>query len=514
MTHRILVADDDALVRAILSEVLEPEGYDLAEAAAGAEVLAHVNLSPPDLIVLDLELPGGDGFSVLKALKEEESTRFIPIVVITGIQDRESRIRSLELGADDFLLKPVDPLELRARVRSLLRFKRMNDQLLHAYRQIGDLGAIAEGLYLSREPLDRLGEAVVAALLREGGAESLRPSRLWAGSEEAGFLAGTAFRLVEGRLESAPARIPLACLERALEPAGREGGLFWLGGRLPSDLEALFAPPGPLAGLAGLAHGDHWVLASGYSQDVNIHDAQVLRTLALERGFLERLSEQVRETEASFVYMMTALARAAELNDQDTGNHILRVNAASVLLAGHLGCGGEFVKWIGHSAQMHDVGKLSLPPAVLRKPGALTQEEWSWIRRHPRYGAVILGDSPRLGMAREIALCHHENWDGTGYPDGLSGEAIPLSARIVKVVDVYDALRSARPYKPALGHPEALRILAAGDARVRPAHFDPAVLACFLAHEGEILDLHRAYADVPPPSAGAAGLPADSPKVH
>jgi response regulator RpfG family c-di-GMP phosphodiesterase len=514
MTHRILVADDDALVRAILSDVLDPEGYELAEAATGAEVLAHVSLSPPDLIVLDLGLPGGDGFSVLTSLKEEESTRFIPIVVITGMEDRESRIRSLELGADDFLLKPVDPLELRARLRSLLRFKRMNDQLLHAYRQIGDLGAIAEGLYLSREPLDRLGDAVVAALLRESGAESLRPSRLWSGREEAGVLRGTTFRLSEGRLVHGPARIPLTSLEAVLERAGREGGLFWKSGALPPDLEPLFGSGEPLTGLAGLAHGDHWVLAAGYSQEVNIHDAQVLRALALERGFLDRLAEQVRETEDSFVYMMTALARAAELNDLDTGNHILRVNAASLLLAGRLGCGGTFLKWIGHSAQMHDVGKLSLPPAVLRKPGALNAEEWSWIRRHPRYGAVILGDSPRLAMAREIALCHHENWDGTGYPDGLSGEAIPLSARIVKVVDVYDALCSARPYKPALGHSEALGILAAGDGRVRPGHFDPEVLACFLAHEGEVLDLHRAYADAPPLSAGAPGPPEGSPEVH
>jgi HD-GYP domain-containing protein (c-di-GMP phosphodiesterase class II) len=126
---------------------------------------------------------------------------------------------------------------------------------------------------------------------------------------------------------------------------------------------------------------------------------------------------------------------------------------------------------------------MSIDAAVLRKKGALDPAEWTEMRRHPLYGYEILRQSPRLAMAADIARCHHEKWDGSGYPAGLAGEAIPLAARIVAVVDVYDALRAPRPYKEGLSHEEACRVLLDGDARTRPAEqFDPALLALFRTH--------------------------------
>ena len=192
------------------------------------------------------------------------------------------------------------------------------------------------------------------------------------------------------------------------------------------------------------------------------------------------------ETEAAFMLSITLLARAAEIHDEETGNHIVRVNEYSYFLAKELGQPKDFCEEIRYSAQLHDVGKMSVDSAVLKKRGGLTPEEREEMNRHPLYGFQILEPSPRLRMAAEIALNHHEKWNGSGYPRGVAGEQIPLAARIVAMADVYDALRSARPYKPAFSHAQAVEIMVRGDDRIRPEeHFDPALREVFAKrHEG------------------------------
>lgn len=197
----------------------------------------------------------------------------------------------------------------------------------------------------------------------------------------------------------------------------------------------------------------------------------------------QTISTLQQETEAAFKLSIQLLARAAELHDEITGNHILRVNEYAYALARAAGQPAEWCDEIRYSAQLHDVGKMSVDAAVLRKKGRLSPTEWEEMQRHPLHGYEILRQSPRLAMAADIARCHHEKWDGSGYPAGLKGEAIPFAARIVTVVDVYDALRSTRPYKRGLSHEEACRVLLDGDERTRPAeHFDPALLALFSTH--------------------------------
>ena len=192
------------------------------------------------------------------------------------------------------------------------------------------------------------------------------------------------------------------------------------------------------------------------------------------------------ETEAAFMLSINLLARAAEIHDEETGNHIVRVNEYSYFLASELGEPRAFCDELRYSAQLHDVGKMSVDSAVLKKRGGLTAEEREEMNRHPVYGHRILERSPRLRMAAEIALNHHEKWDGTGYPRRVAGEAIPLSARIVAMADIYDALRSERPYKPAFSHAKAVEIITRGDERIRPeSHFDPALRRLFAdRHEG------------------------------
>src|SRR5262245_12367993 len=191
------------------------------------------------------------------------------------------------------------------------------------------------------------------------------------------------------------------------------------------------------------------------------------------------------ETEGAFKLSINLLARAAELHDEDTGNHIVRVNEYSWLIAQKLGMPAGWCDEIRYSAQLHDVGKMSIDAAVLKKKGNLEPGERAEMNRHPEYGWRILKESPRLQMAADIAWGHHERWDGSGYPRGLKGTEIPLSARVVQLADVYDALRSSRPYKAGFSHEQAVRIILEGDERIRPERdFDPQLRALFRRHHG------------------------------
>lgn len=226
------------------------------------------------------------------------------------------------------------------------------------------------------------------------------------------------------------------------------------------------------------------LLAFNYAGDATEYDGDVLRGLSVVIGSLVTLSAMVRETEQAFIYTIEALARACEAAEESTGDHIVRVNRYAGALAAHMDLPPDFVEVISYSAQMHDVGKIRIPTAILLKPGPLDEAEERIMRLHPEFGEQILGDSPRLRVAREIALTHHENWDGSGYPKSLRGEDIPLAGRIVKLADVYDALRSKRSYKRALTHAEACDVFLNGDERIHPRqHFDPRVLETFFRIE-------------------------------
>ncbi|MBF0359312.1 MAG: HD domain-containing protein [Magnetococcales bacterium] len=217
--------------------------------------------------------------------------------------------------------------------------------------------------------------------------------------------------------------------------------------------------------------------------------ARLLKDLVVFASGLHRIAHEQLETEKAFIYNVESLARASEVNDEDTGDHILRINEYSKAIAEKMGLSDEFVRTIHYSAQMHDVGKIHVSANILKKPGRLTPEEVEQMKEHPLFGAKILGNSPRLVMASEIASAHHEKYNGKGYPLGLAGEAIPLSARIVAITDVYDALRQKRVYKPAFSHEKAMDIISQGDGRTSPDEFDPDVLAAFIAIQGEMAEI-------------------------
>lgn len=189
-----------------------------------------------------------------------------------------------------------------------------------------------------------------------------------------------------------------------------------------------------------------------------------------------QLTESHRET----IYVMTS---AAEHKDEDTGLHVARISHYCRALAVQMGLSAEFADCIFYASPMHDIGKIGVPDDILIKPGNLTPEEREIMKKHPELGAEILkkAHSAYMIMGAEIALNHHERWDGGGYPNGKRGEDIPFAARLMNIADQYDALRAKRPYKPALDHETVMKILMEGDGRTMPDHFDPKVLVAFKA---------------------------------
>lgn len=348
---RVLVVDDEPRHAKLLESLLWPEGYLVELAARGDEALEAIQQSKPDIVLLDVAMPGMDGFEVAARLKSQVETRSIPIIMITSPDDRASRLSALNAGAEDLLTKPVDRAELWLRVRNLLRLK-----------------------------------------------------------EYADFLVDHA-RILEDRVD--------------------------------------------------------------------------------ERS--EHLTHSYRDTIAT-------LTRASSYRDEETGVHVQRISLYCVELAQTLGLGAAFCDCIRYASPMHDIGKIAIPDRVLLKPAPLDASEWSIMKTHSALGAKMLegGDSPYLRMGRDIAMSHHERWDGTGYPVGLAGDAIPLAARLMTVADVYDALRSERPYKKSLDHATALAVIANGDGRSSPKHFDPDALAAFVAAEARMAEIFEVLTDSPP----------------
>ncbi|GAB3422756.1 response regulator [Massilia agilis] len=229
-------------------------------------------------------------------------------------------------------------------------------------------------------------------------------------------------------------------------------------------------------------------------ENLRLTVVRALESLSLGR----RLQDANRNLERAYLDAVSMLSVACEGKDLDTGFHVQRVQYFTQALAIELGLEPEAARHMGVMSILHDVGKLYIPDEILKKPGKLDTGEWAVMKRHPEYGLRILGENPFYEMARDIAVCHHESIDGSGYPKGLKGEQIPLSARIVRVADMFDALTSRRPYKEPWSVAAALELLRSQAGSI----LDPEVVDALgrLAERGAIAAIMREYS----PEAAAA----------
>lgn len=365
----ILIVDDTPENLSVLGETLRPH-YRVRAAISGERALHALTIAtPPDLILLDIMMPGMDGYQVLRALQSKAETRNIPVIFVTAMDSAEGEMQGLELGAVDYITKPFNPDIVLARVRTHIELAKAR--------------------------------------------ERLHDQNAW--------------------------------LEREVARRTRENLL--------------------------------------------------IRDLSL-----------------------SALASLAEIRDTETGHHILRTQSFVELLARHLAdhpdyrdaLAGERLEMIVRSAPLHDIGKVGIPDSILLKPGRLTPEEFEYMKKHPVIGADAIaramaqaarsrneaeplpeGAFAFMETACEIALGHHEKWDGSGYPSGLKAEQIPVSARLMALADVFDALSSRRVYKEPMGIEEVTRIIVAERGR----HFDPVIVDTFLELRPAFAEVAQRFAD-------------------
>ncbi len=365
---KIAIVDDESINIRVVQKYLERDGYkNFITTTDATTACGLIRKEHPDVVLLDLMMPEVSGLDILRSLRLDESTQLVPVLILTASSDRESKRTALEIGATDFLMKPVDVDELIPRVRNALLVK---------------------------------------------------------------------------------------------------------------------------------AHHDH------------------LREYAAKLA--EEVQKRTAELAQSRLDVVHRLAKAAEYRDNDTGRHVIRVGKYAEIIARGMGQDEAFIELIRHAAPLHDVGKIAIPDSILLSPNKLsyeeyehmklhsalgkkvfeqiTEEEWAMVRKHADAGSDILGGSqcPLLRMAARIAISHHEKWDGTGYPLALAGEDIPIEGRITAVADVFDALSSKRPYKPAFPMEKCMTIMEEGRAK----HFDPKVLDAFFANRDAIVEIQIEYADV------------------
>jgi PAS domain S-box-containing protein len=456
-TLRVLIVEDCEDDATLLKLELRRSGYDLIfeRVWSAGEMSTALGSQSWDLVISDYAMPGFNGLGALRMV--QESGLDIPFILISGTVGEETAVGAMKAGASDYLIKgsltrlgPVVERELREAADRRQRKQAQRDLLdsearfrsLSASSPIGVFQTDSNGRHLyANERCQSILGLTQQELLAEGGSRVIHPEDL------AELTAKWSIATLCTSEFSHEFRIVLP-----------EGELRWAHSRAV----VLRGPDGSAAGFVG-----------------------TLEDITERKRSQDEIRRSHAELATAYDATLEGWVRALDLRDNETEGHTQRVTEMTLRLASRAGLADEELVHIRRGALLHDIGKVGIPDAILLKPGKLTEDEWLIMKRHPVYAYQWLAPISYLAPCLDIPYCHHEKWDGTGYPHGLAKEQIPLSARLFAIVDVWDALRSDRPYRK--GWPdEAVR---SHIASLSGTHFDPDVVEMFL----ELISAQAAY---------------------
>jgi PAS domain S-box-containing protein/putative nucleotidyltransferase with HDIG domain len=452
----ILIVDDEPFGRKTLEALLSMYDYQLEFASDGPEALSQAAKLTPDLILLDVMMPGMDGFEVCRTLRADPVLSEVPVIMITALDDRESRIQGIEAGADDFISKPFDHTELRTRIRTITRLNRYRCLMNERARFERVIELSPDGLLIVADTSTIL-QANPAMLRLLGYRESSNKT-----------VVGKSFMSL---IATDYSDLCFTHFNHVIADSSHDVRFEMVmvnldGTRFPVEVT-----------------GGHMVWNDTQAMQINVRDIT-------ERKYAE---EQIRrskeELTLSYDATLEGWVKALDLRDKETEGHSLRVTDMTMRMARAVGIDGDDLEHIRRGALLHDIGKLGIPDSILLKPGPLTDEEWVVMRKHPIYAYEWLSPIEYLRPSLVIPYCHHERWDGSGYPRRLQGTEIPLAARLFALADVWDALCSDRPYRSAWTEDKVRDHFRALSGK----HFDPELVDIFLSLECSFEDDDAMY---------------------
>ncbi|MHC4444743.1 MAG: HD domain-containing phosphohydrolase [Planctomycetota bacterium] len=511
----ILIADDNSFNRQLFEKLLIREGYTVAHAGNGQEAIEIARSILPHVILMDVIMPVLDGLEATKALRKDPETKLIPIIIVSAKDEEEDVVTGLAAGADEYIVKPIQAKDFHLRIQSMVRLReaqleieQANASLRAQTKLLTKLNQFCEAVLVENSfentckqivetAADIMESRRVSLLIPDESENTLRiasaigiDQQAWhsltipVNSSISGYVYRTQQEMVVNSNASEPPtinRYDTACFIS-----------------IPLVCTPLRATDGPLAVLNVTDKID--------GTDYAPKEVEMLRQLAQAGALALSDVKTHRKLDIIRDSIIISMAKLSEFRHTPTGKHLERVSELSKIVAHELSqdplfneiINEQFITDIGRAAPLHDIGKVSIPDSILLKQGKLTAEEFESMKQHTHIGAKTLEsviscghDASFVQMAMDIAHYHHERYDGNGYPEGLAGEDIPLCARIVCLVDSYDAIRTEREYKPARSHEDAIEEL----LRASASQFDPRVVHAFCSIEKKISDTYATLSE-------------------